>query len=129
MGFPRVQLYTAGNRFMTLGAPGPNMRNNRTLYIREDLIYIKNNHNISFGGDYKAQDYGWLYDIAMFGAYYIGYMEGGTAGNNLNYRATGHVFGNLLTGLSTYTNYSYGDSSFARSVRKGFGVIFRTIGK
>lgn len=125
MGFPRVQLYTTGNRFMTLGAAGPNMRNNKTLYLRQDLIYVKGNHNISFGGDYKDQDYGWLYDISMFGAYYIGYMEGGTASNNLNYRATGHVFGNLLAGLSTYTNYSYGDSTFARSGRRGFGFYIQ----
>lgn len=125
MGFPRVQLYTIGNRFMTLGAAGPNMRNNRTMYIREDLVFTKGNHTFSFGGDYKAQDYGWLYDVAMFGAYYIGYMEGGTASNNLNYRATGHVFGNLLAGISTYTNYSYGDSTYARSVRKGFGGYFQ----
>lgn len=125
MGFPRVQLYTAGNRFMTLGAPGPNMRNNRTLYLREDLVYVKGNHTISFGGDYKSQDYGWLYDIAMFGAYYVGFSESAgsttTGGNNLNYRSVGHVFGSLLAGLSTYTNYSYGDSSYARSGRSGVG--------
>ena len=125
MGFPRVQLYTVGNRFMTLGAPGPNMRDNHTMYLREDLVYVKGNHTFSFGGDYKAQDYGWLYDVAMFGAYYIGYMEGGTASNNLNYRATGHVFGNLLTALSTYTNYSYGDSTYARSVRNATGLYFQ----
>lgn len=125
MGFPRVQLYTVGNRFMTIGAPGPNMRNNRTMYIREDLVYASGNHTFSFGADYKAQDYGWLYDIAMFGAYYIGFMEGGTASNNVNYRATGHVFGNLLAALSTYTNYSYGDSTFARSVRNGYGLYFQ----
>lgn len=125
MGFPRVQLYTVGNRFMTLGSQGPNMRNNRTMYIREDLVYVNGNHTFSFGGDFKAQDYGWLYDVAMFGAYYIGYMEGGTAGNNLNYRATGHVFGNLLAALSTYTNYSYGDSTFARSVRNSYGAYLQ----
>ena len=124
-GFPRIQLYTVNNQFMTLGAAGPNMRDNKTLYLREDLVYVKGGHTFSFGADYKDQDYGWLYDIAMFGAYYIGYMENGTAGSNLNYRATGHVFGNLLTGLSTYTNYSYGDSSFARSGRRGFGVYFQ----
>lgn len=125
MGFPRVQLYTTGNRFMTLGAPGPNMRDNNTLYLRQDMIYVKGNHNISFGADYKDQDYGWLYDIAMFGAYYIGYMENGTAAGNVNYRATGHVFGNLLTALSTYTNYSYGDSTFARSGRRGVGFYIQ----
>lgn len=124
-GFPRVQLYTVGNRFMTLGAQGPNMRNNRTMYIREDLVHTRGNHTLSFGGDYKAQDYGWLYDIARFGAYYIGYMESGSAANNLNYRATGHVFGNLLAALSTYTNYNYGDSSYARSVRNGFGLYLQ----
>lgn len=125
MGFPRVQVYTVGNRFMTLGSQGPNMRDNHTMYIREDLVYVKGNHTFSFGGDFKAQDYGWLYDIAMFGAYYIGFMEGGTAGNNLNYRVTGHAFGNLLTAISSYTNYSYGDSTFARSVRNGIGLYFQ----
>lgn len=125
MGFPRVQLYTVGNRFMTLGNQGPNMRDNNTWYLREDLVYVKGAHTFSFGVDYKAQDYGWLYDVAMFGAYYIGFMEGGTAGNNLNYRVTGHTFGNLLTAISSYTNYSYGDSTFARSVRDSIGLYFQ----
>lgn len=125
MGFPRVQLYTVGNRYMTLGAPGPNMRDNNTWYLRQDFVYLKGDHTFSFGGDIKAQDYGWLYDIAMFGAYYIGFSEGGTAGNNLNYRVAGHTFANLLTGISSYTNYSYGDSTFARSTRNSIGIYFQ----
>lgn len=122
MGFPRVQLYTVGNRFMTLGVQGPNMRDNNTWYLREDLVFVTGNHTLSFGGDIKAQDYGWLYDVAMFGAYYIGFSDNGTAGGNLNYRVTGHTFGNLLTGISSYTNYSYGDSTFARSTRNSIGL-------
>lgn len=125
MGFPRVQLYTVGNRFMTLGAAGPNMRNNNTWYLREDLVYVKGKHTFSFGADFKAQDYGWLYDIAMFGAYYIGFSETGSAANNQNYRVAGHTFADLLVGISSYTNYSYGDSTYARSVRNSIGLYFQ----
>jgi len=125
VGFPRVQIYTAGNRFMTLGGQGPNLRNNRTLYLREDLAYIKGNHTFSFGGDFKSQNYGWLYDIHMFGGYYIGYMENNTAGGNLNYRVTGHPFASLLAAISSYTNYSYGDSKLARSKRNSIGLYFQ----
>ncbi|MGE3384871.1 MAG: TonB-dependent receptor [Pyrinomonadaceae bacterium] len=125
MGFPRVQLYTVGNRFMTLGIQGPNRRDNNTWYLREDLVYVNGAHTFSFGADIKAQDYGWLYDVAMFGAYYIGFSETGSAANNMNYRVTGHTFGNLLAGISSYTNYSYGDSTFARSTRNSIGLYFQ----
>jgi len=121
VGFPRVQLYTTGNRFMTLGGQGPNLRNNRTMYLREDLVYVKGKHTIAFGGDFKGQNYGWLYDIHMFGGYYIGINETNSASNNLNYRVAGHVFADLLTGISSYTNYSYGDSQLARSSRNSVG--------
>ena len=121
MGFPRVQLYTNGNRFMTLGGQGPNLRNNRTMYLRQDLVYVKGKHTVSFGGDFKGQNYGWLYDIHMFGGYYIGFSDTGSAANNLNYRVAGHVFADLLTGISSYTNYSYGDSRLARSARNSVG--------
>ena len=124
-GFPRVQLYTVGNRFMTLGAQGPNMRDNNTWYLRQDFVFLNGDHTFSFGADIKSQDYGWRYDIAMFGAYYIGFSEGGTAGNNRNYRVAGHTFANLLTGISSYTNYSYGDSTFARSTRNSIGIYFQ----
>lgn len=120
-GFPRVQLYTTGNRFMTLGGQGPNLRNNRTMYLREDLVYVKGKHTVSFGADFKGQNYGWLYDIHMFGGYYIGINETNSAANNLNYRVAGHVFASLLTGISAYTNYSYGDSQLARSARNSVG--------
>jgi hypothetical protein len=46
---------------MTIGAQGPNMRDNNTWYLREDLVYLKGDHTFSFGADIKAQDYGWLY--------------------------------------------------------------------
>ncbi|MFV0390039.1 MAG: TonB-dependent receptor domain-containing protein [Pyrinomonadaceae bacterium] len=124
-GFPRVQLYTVGNRYMTLGSSGPNMRSNKTMYVREDLIYIKGNHTISLGADFKAQDYGWIYDVAMFGAYYIGILENGVTSGNLYYRVTGHTFGNLLTGISSYSSYSYGDSRYARSQRNSIGTYLQ----
>jgi hypothetical protein len=124
-GFPRVQLYTTGNRFMTLGVQGPNMRDNNTWYLREDLVFVQGPHTFSFGADIKAQDYGWLYDIARFGAYYIGFSETGSAANNTNYRVAGHTFADLLTGVSSYTNYSFGDSTFARSTRTSIGLYFQ----
>lgn len=125
MGFPRIQLYTTGNRFMTLGAQGPNRRDNNSWYLREDLVFVQGDHTFSFGTDIKAQDYGWLYDIAMFGAYYIGFSDTGSTANNLNYRVAGHTFADLLTGVSSYTNYSYGDSTFARSIRTSIGLYFQ----
>lgn len=124
-GFPRVQLYTVGNRFMTLGVQGPNMRDNNTWYLREDLVYVQGEHTLSFGADIKAQDYGWLYDVARFGAYYIGFSETGSAANNLNYRVAGHTFADLLTGVSSYTNYSFGDSTYARSTRTSIGLYLQ----
>jgi len=120
-GFPRVQLYTQGNRFMTLGGQGPNIRNNRTSYFKQDFVWVKGNHSLQFGGDYRGQDYGWLYDIHYLGAYYFGFNDG-AAGQNNNYRVTGHTFASLLTGISTYTGYQYGDSEIARSRRDSFAL-------
>lgn len=119
-GVPRIQLYTQGNRFMTLGPQGPNIRNNRTAYLRQDFVWVKGNHTLQFGGDYRSQDYGWLYDIHGLGAYYFGFNDG-NAGQDNNYRVTGHTFASLLTGISTYTSYQYGDSKIARSRRDSVG--------
>lgn len=120
-GFPRIILYTTGNRFMTLGNQGPNIRDNNTMYIREDLVVTKGGHTISFGGDYKGQDYGWLYDTSNFGAHFVGYQETGTESTNQLYRVAGHTWADLLTGIASFTSYSYGDSTMARSVRKSVG--------
>ncbi len=124
VGFPRVQLYTFGNRFMQLGGQGRNERDNRTWYFREDMVWIKGTHTLSFGGDFKAQDYGWLYDTHYLGAYYIGFNDG-ASGQNTNYRVTGHTLASLLTGISAYTQYQYGDSQLARSERNSIGLYIQ----
>lgn len=124
VGFPRVQLYTLGNRFMQLGNQGPNMRNNRTSYLKQDLVWVQGNHTFQFGGDYRGQDYGWLYDISYLGGYYFGFNDGASGQNN-NYRVAGHTFANLLVGISTYTTYTYGDSEIARSRRDSVGLYFQ----
>lgn len=124
-GFPRVQLYTQANRFIQLGGQGPNLHDNRTLYARDDLVWVKGSHTLQFGGDFKHQNYGWLYDIANFGAYYFGFSDSNTASNNINYRVAGQTFADVLTGISAYTNYSYGDSKLARSTRDTIGLYLQ----
>ncbi|MDQ3667921.1 MAG: TonB-dependent receptor [Acidobacteriota bacterium] len=124
VGFPRVQLYTLANRFIQIGGAGPNLRDNRTFYLREDLVWVKGTHTFQFGADYKHQNYGWLYDIHNLGAYYFGIFDG-QAGQNNNYRVAGHTFANLLTGISSYTNYQYGDSKLARSTRNSIGLYLQ----
>ncbi len=124
VGFPRFQLYTQGNRFMQLGGQGANDRNNKTWNIREDLVWVKGNHTIQVGGDYKMQNYGWLYDTHYLGAYYIGFNDG-NSGQNTNYRVTGHTFASLLAGISSYTQYQYGDSTLARNGRNSIGLYIQ----
>jgi hypothetical protein len=121
-GTPRIIVYGTGGRFITLGGQGPNFRNNDTWYIREDLIYVKGNHSVSFGVDLKAQDYGWLYDVQNLGVYFFGYNEQNTASTNQNWRVAGHPFASLLTGTVSYQGYSFGDSRPARSIRKSIGL-------
>ena len=124
VGFPRVQLYTQGNRFIQIGGAGPNLRDNHTWYVREDLVWVKGPHTVQFGADYKHQNYGWLYDIHNLGAFYFGIFDG-QAGQDTNYRVAGHTFANLLTGISSYTNYQYGDSKLARSTRDSIGLYIQ----
>ncbi len=125
MGTPRIIIYGSGGSFMTLGGSGPNLRNNNTWSLRQDLIYVRGDHTISFGADYKAQDYGWLYDIQNLGVYYFGYGETNTASAQLNWEVAGHPFASLLTGIVSYEGYSFGDSKPARSIRDGIGLYIQ----
>ena len=100
MGSPRILLFTQAAVRYDIGNQGPNLRDNQNLYLRDTLVWVRKNHTISMGGDFKKQNYNWLYEATGAGsAYYFGQNDG-APGQDANSRAAGSVFADLLMGVT-----------------------------
>lgn len=121
-GSPRILMYTQGFQRFDIGNAGANIRDNRNLYIKDTLVWLKNNHTISMGGDFKRQAYDWLYEsTGAGGAFYFGLLEGAP---NLDrfFLATGSVFSSLLMGVTPYVDYGLQDQS--NKLRRNMFAVF-----
>jgi hypothetical protein len=100
MGSPRILLFTQAAVRYDIGNQGPNLRDNQNLYLRDTLVWVRKNHTISMGGDFKRQNYNWLYEATGAGsAYYFGQNDG-APGQDATSRAAGSVFADLLMGVT-----------------------------
>lgn len=105
-GSPRILMYTQGYQRFDIGNGGGSNRDNKNYYLKNNLVWVKGNHTISMGGDFKRQEYNWLYEgTGAGGAYYFGLLEG-DPNYSQYYQATGSVFSSLLMGVTPYMDFS-----------------------
>ena len=121
-GPPRILFYTAGFRVFQIGSSGPNVRANRNIYVRDDLVWTKNNHMFSFGGDFKQQNFDWtISNPTPFGAYYFGILDGNPSLDFI-YGVTGSTFASALMGVTARTTYDTFDGIPAKLRRNMFSA-------
>jgi hypothetical protein len=121
LGSPRILMYTAGYQTFTIGGSGPLFHNQNTLYLRDDLAWVKGKHTIHFGGDFRRQDYDWSANSGQ-AADYFGLLDG-LPGYETIYGETGSVFTDLLTAMPNYMTIGSGGGKmmpFSRNAYSGY---------
>lgn len=122
-GSPRILMYTQGYQRFDIGNAGPNVRDNKYLYIKDTLVWTKDNHTISMGGDFKREAYNWLFeDSGIGGTFYFGLLEG-APGFDSYYLATGSVFSSLLMGVTPLVRYGLQEGQFNKLRRNMFALF------
>ena len=120
-GSPRILLYTQGYQIFTIGADGDLYHNQRTLYLRDDLAWVKGRHTFHFGGDFRRQNFLWLADSGQTQDYF-GLLDG-LPGYESIYGETGSVFTDLLTAMPNYMAIGTGGGNlmpFSRNAFSGY---------
>jgi len=122
-GSPRILMYTQGYQRFDIGNGGGSNRDNTNLYIKDNFVWVKDNHTISMGGDFKRQQYDWLYEsTGAGGAYYFGLLEG-DPNYSQYYLATGSVFSSLLMGVTPYMDFGLQEGQ-ANLLRRNMFAVF-----
>lgn len=95
-GTCRILNYTVGARF-DIGASGDFKHRNRSLYLKNSLVWVAGNHTVLVGGEFQRDLFSWQYRSGST-AYYIG-LNDGSPGLETTYLTTGSVFTDMLAGL------------------------------
>jgi hypothetical protein len=120
-GSPRILMYTLGYQTFTIGNSGADFHNQQTLYIRDDLAWVKGRHTVHFGADFRRENYLWTANSGQTQDYF-GLLDG-LPGYGAIYGETGSVFTDLLTAMPNLMNIGAGDGSlmpFSRNAFSGY---------
>ncbi len=123
-GSPRVLMYTQGFTLFNLGNVGKSGRDNINVYVKDNLMWIKNRHSVLVGGDFRRQQYDWTFNDGVPATYYFGLYDASPA-YNATYIGTGSTFTSVLTGISPRVTYGIGDGSPMLLRRNGFSLYFQ----
>jgi len=122
-GSPRLLFYTVGFQRFDIGTAGVNRRDNRNAYLKDTAAWVKGNHRLMIGGDWKRQAYDWLFEgVPPVGALYFGLYEGDPAQVN-TYNMTGSVFASVLMAVSGRQDYGLGGGEFLNLRRNMFALF------
>lgn len=119
LGSPRIYLYGIGYAGAVLGNDGAYLRDNKGRAFKDNLAWVYGNHTIKFGGEFRNQDYLWMYDSGI-AAHLIGLLDGDPT-YDVYYGAFGYNWADLLAATSTYNYLGVGDGSKAPMSRNTFG--------
>lgn len=123
-GTCRILMYTIGYQRYDIGNDGDFKHHNNSYYLKNNLVWVKGNHTIAFGGEYSRDAFNWQYNSGST-AYYFGLLDG-YPGYESIYGITGTVFGDLLTGIPNLTYFGLGGTvgpanmNFARNIISGY---------
>jgi hypothetical protein len=117
-GSPRILMYTQGYATFGIGGDGPLYHNQRTLYFRDNLAWIKGKHSVHFGGDFRRQNFLWSYDSGQTQDYF-GLLDG-LPGYETIYGETGSTFTDLLTAAPNLMSIGTGGGNLMRFSRNAF---------
>ncbi|MFB3906232.1 MAG: TonB-dependent receptor domain-containing protein [Acidobacteriota bacterium] len=122
-GSPRLLMYTVGYQRFDIGTAGVNVRDNKNAYLKDTAAWVRGNHRLMVGGDWKRQAYDWLYEgVPPVGALYFGLYEGYAPQAN-NFNMTGSAFSSLLMAVSGRQDYGLGGGEFLNLRRNMFAVF------
>ena len=120
-GSPRILMYTAGYLTFAIGGSGPLFHNQRTQYLRDDLVWVKGKHTVHFGADFRRENFLWSYNSGQSTPYF-GLLDG-LPGYEAIYGETGSVFTDLLTAKPNYMTIGTGGGQlmpFSRNAISGY---------
>lgn len=108
-GTCRILLYTIGYQRYDIGNDGNYEHHDKTLYLKNNLVWVAGRHTFTFGGEWNRDMFNWQYDSGST-AYYFGVYEG-LPGYNQYYGMTGSTFTDLLMGLPNLVNVGIGGTA------------------
>jgi Carboxypeptidase regulatory-like domain len=123
-GTCRILMYTIGYQRYDIGNDGDFKHHNNSFYAKNNLVWVKGNHTVAFGGEFTRDMFNWQYDSGST-AYYFGLLDG-YPGYESYYGMTGTVFGDLLTAIPNLTYFGLGGTegptnmNFVRNVIGGY---------
>ncbi len=119
LGSPRILMYTQGYQTFGIGNAGPVFHDQHTLYMRDNLIWIKGKHTFHFGGDFRRENYLWSAYSGQTQDYF-GLLDG-LPGYEAIYGETGSVFTDLLTAMPNLMTVGSGGGKMMPFSRNGLG--------
>ena len=122
-GSPRILMYTIGYQRFDLGNDGDYGHNDRTLYLKDSLAWMKGKHTVFIGGDFRRQAYNWAYDSGE-SQNYFGLLDG-YPGYDDYYGVTGSVFTDLLAGLPNLLAVGVGTGGLMPFRRNAFSAYLQ----
>lgn len=108
-GTCRILNYTIGSQRFDIGNDGDFKHRNRSLYLKDSLVWVTGNHTLLFGGEFQRELFSWQYNSGS-SAYYVGLLDG-SPGLDTTYLTTGSVFTDLLAGLPNRVNIGLGGTA------------------
>lgn len=121
VGSPRV-FFWVGSRMYPLGFGGAYTHKNRTLYIKDNAVWVKGAHTLAFGGDLRRQNYDWLYNNGSTNPGF-GFRDGQPGREQ--FWITGSVFTSVLAGIPTYANVYKGGADYMKFKRNAFALFLQ----
>jgi hypothetical protein len=122
-GSPAIFMYTAGYNTFQIGNEGASGHNDRTLYLRDNLVKVVGKHTLYFGGDFRRQNYNWENSSSVTQDYF-GILDGNAALQNY-FGETDSTFTDLLTGAPGYMEVGIGTGAFMPFSRNALGAYLQ----
>jgi hypothetical protein len=99
VGMPSLLMF--GPTSINVGGEPLSKTLNKTLYLKDNLAWVRGRHTITIGGDWRRQDHQYQSSAAN-ATYYFGFVEGRMDRADLKriYLLTGSTFASTLAGVS-----------------------------